>query len=273
MISLKYCFSVMRAGLYAYICWLKNNKSLMFFMVFWPYITAAFLLGLGMLLGSIEEYRTKMNIANPVFYIVASGGIMVSSISIVDSVVGATLRHRWIGTLPYIVSSPPGFILSVMFGPIPDSMISSFIALTSILPIATYFEGIIGSLKIFIVLMVIYLAMIPLIGLSIIVAGLTLILGEETNIAAFLTPFMLLVAGVFYPQTILPEVLRALGLVIPLTYVVSATKLLATYHIPPFNALIVLMGFIAGLAIIYNSMSIPGIKAIERRVLKSGIQE
>ncbi len=271
MNRLESCLSVIRAELYAYISWLKNNKSLAFFMVLWPYLTAVFLLGLGTLLGSLEEYKVRMNIANPAFYIIASGGIMVSSISIIDSVVGIALRHRWLGTLPYVVSSPPGFTLTMMLGPIPGSMISSFIALSSILPAAIYFEGLLGFIKIFIVLLIIYLAMLPLIGLSIIIAGLTLIIGEEANIAAFISPFMLLLSGVFYPQTLLPEVLRLMSTIIPLSYVVNAVKLLATYHIPPFNIFMTIMGVIIGLTVIYNTLSIPGVIAIEKRVLRHGI--
>lgn len=265
--------AVIRAEIHAYICWLRNVKSLLFFMTLWPYLMAGLLLGLGSIIGSLEEYKARMGVVNPIFYLIASGGVMVSSIAIIDSVVGSALEHRWLGTLPYIASSPPGMVLVITLGPIPRSLISCFITLTSVMPAAIYFEGLMGSAKIFLLLMIIYLAMIPLIGLSIILAGLTLLAGEETNIASFLTPFMLLVSGVFYPQTILPWILRVIAAYIPVSYVVEAAKLMAAYHIPPLKALLTLSGIILGLAVIYNAISIPGVAGIGRVVMRRGIHE
>ncbi len=271
--EVRYVSSVMRAGLYAFYCWLKNNRSFAFWMIFWPYMMAFFLFGLGSLLGSIEEYSSRMGIVNPIFYILASSSVLVSSISIVDNVAGELLRHRWIGTLPYVMVSPPRFVVYAIAGPIPATMVTSFISLTSVLPAAVFFEGAIGGLKMFIILLFIYLAMIPLIGISVIIGGLSLIAGEETNIAGFLPPFILLVSGVFYPQTILPWILQAIGKALPLVYVVEATKIMAFYRIPPFNTLFILAGFLVGLSILYNIVAVPGMLLIERKLVERGVYE
>ncbi len=270
---MKYVFAVMKASFYAYIRELGNNKWFAFFMLFWPYLLAFFLFGLGSMLGSMSEYSSRMGIANPILYILASSSVMLSSISIVDNVAGELLRHRWIGTLPYILSSPPRLIVYALAGPLPSTMFSSFISLTTILPAVIYFEGLLGGLKIFIVLLFIYLAMMPLIGLAIVVGGFSLVVREESNIAGFLTPFILLVSGVFYPQTILPYVLQVIGRCFPLVYVVEATKIIATYHIPPFNILYNLAGILIIMSIVYNIFSTPGILFVEKKVLESGVYE
>ena len=268
-----YLFSVMKADLYSFYCWVKNNRGYAFMMLLWPYLMAFFLLGLGSILGSLEEYSRRMDLVNPVFYIVASSSIMVSSISIVDNVAMMLLRHRWIGTLPYIVSSPPGLIIYAIAAPIPSTMITSFVSLTSILPVIAFIEGLAGVYKLFIILLFIYMAMLPLIGISVVIGGLSLLAREETNIASFLTPFILLVSGVFYPQTILPWILQVIGKALPLVYVVEATKIMAIYHLPPFNKLYPLIGFLVGLAIIYNTVAAPGVKFIEKKIVESGVYE
>ncbi len=271
--ALKYIGSVMKASLYLFTCWLRNNRALAFMMVLWPYMMAFFLLGLGTILGSIEEYSSRMGVANPIFYILASSSIMVSSINIVDTVAGDLLRHRWIGTLPYIVSSPPRFIVYAIAGPIPSTMITGLISLTSILPAAVYFEGALGGLKILLVLGLVYLAMLPLIGIAVIVGGFSLIVAEETNIASFLTPFILLVSGVFYPQYVLPTVLQWIGRAFPLVYVVEATRVLATYHIPPLQPILTAVAFLAGLSILYNTLAFPGLLYVEEKLRRTGAYE
>ena len=270
---MKYLVAVMKANFYAYIHELKNNRNLTFFMFFWPYMMAFFLYGLGSLIGSIEEYSVRMNIANPILYILASSGIMISSISIVDNVAGELLRHRWLGTLPYIVSSPPRLTLYAIAGPIPSTMLSGFINIMVILPAVVLIEGLISGFKLFIVLMLVYLAITPLIGIAVIVGGLSLVVGEESNIAGFLTPFILLVSGIFYPQTILPYVLQLIGRCFPLVYVVEATKILATYHYPPFTLLFTSIGILIAMSILYNSLATPGMFWVEKKVLERGVYE
>ncbi len=265
--------AVMKANFYAYIHELKNNRGFAFFMLFWPYMMAFFMYGLGTILGSIEEYSSRMGVANPILYILASSSIMLSSISIVDNVAGELLRHRWLGTLPYIVSSPPRLILYAVIGPIPATMLSSFINISVILPAVVSIEGLIGGFKLFIILLLIYLAMIPLIGIAVFIGGLSLVVGEESNVAGFLTPFILLVSGIFYPQTILPYILQLIGRCFPVVYVVEATKILATYHYPPFTLLFTAMGVLIAMSLIYNSLSMPAVLWIEKKILERGVYE
>lgn len=272
-INLRYVKSVMKAELYAYYCWMKNNKMYGFMMLIWPYLMAGFLLGLGLLLGSLKVYGERMGVANPAFYIIASSGVMVSSISIIDSAVATVLEHRWIGTLPYILSIPPGYRSVVMFGPLLPAVISSFISVSAILPAAVLFEGVVGGFKVLLALILVCIAMWPLIGLAVIIAGVTLIIREETNIASFMTPFMILVSGVYYPQTILPYILQLFAKVVPVYYVVTAVKILATYHIPPFNIFFTIAGILFGLTLIYNTIAYPGVKVIEDVIRSKGVQD
>ena len=270
---MKYVWAVMRADFYAYVRELLNNKGFMFFMLFWPYMMALFMFGLGTMLGSLEAYSENMGVANPVLYILASSSVMLSSISIVDNVAGTLLRHKWLGTLPYIVSSPPRLVVYAISAPIPSTLLSSFISVTVILPAVLAIEGFMGGLKLFIVLMLIYLGMIPLIGIAILAGGLSLVAGEESNVASFLTPFILLVSGVFYPQTILPYILQVISRAFPLVYIVEATKVLATYRIPPLNILYSVMGVLVGLSILYNLFTTPAVLWVERKVLERGVYE
>lgn len=263
----------MKAGLYVFYCWMKNNKLYAFMAIVWPYLMAGFLLGLGLMLGSLNVYKERMDVANPILYIIISSGILVSSLSIVDQAVASVLVHRWIGTLPYVMASPPGFRLVIIFGPLLPSILSSFIVISAIMPAALLIEGVLGLGKVLVALAFIYLALFPLLGFSIIIAGITLILREETNIASFITPFMMILSGVYYPLTVLPLVLQYLARIVPVYYVVEAVKILAVYHIPPFNKLFIIAGILFGLTIIYNTAAIPGVKYVEERVRSRGIQD
>ncbi len=268
-----YIAAVMRAELYSYMAWMRNNRGYAFMMLFWPYIIAFFLIGYGSLVGNIETYAEKMGVASPLIYILASSSIMVSSIGIVDNVAGIMLHHRWIGTLPYVAVSPPRFTVYALFAAIPVSLLMGFVSLTSILPAALLIEGPVAAYKLMIVLCFVYLAMLPLVGLAAAAGGAALIVREEANIVSFLTPFVIFVSGIFYPQAILPWVLRAVSRAFPLVYVVEATRLLALYAQPPYDKLLPLAGAIAAMTIIYNGVAYPAVSYVEKQLRRSGAYE
>lgn len=262
---------IIRAGIFSTFAWLKNNKWLLFSMLIWPYLMTFLILGLGIIYGSLETYKERLGISNPVLYLLASGGIVMSSLIIVDVVATSALYHRWLGTLPYLLLTPTKTYKVLLLEPIPSAVLSSTVSMLAVLPGAILFEGLLGAGKLFLILFIVYLGMLPLIGLSVVVASLTLVLREETNIAAFLTPLILLLSGVFYPIEVLPPILRALSNIFPTLYVVQAAKLTATYTIPEVKVLLTLISTLIILTLIYNGVAGLAIGESEKMVKKSGV--
>jgi len=228
------------------------------------------ILAMGILYGDLESFKERLNVANPVLYILASSAIAMSSVGIIDAVANFTIYHRWLGTLPYLVMTPTRTYKVLLFSSIPDSITSIALSIASITPAVMYFEGILGITKIAIVLLIVYLGMLPLLGISIIIASLTLGIRGEENVASSLTPFILLVSGVFYPVEILPRVMQYISAVIPTRYVIEATRFLATYTIPEAKILFAFFYILTILTIGYNSISAFILRSIERWARKRG---
>ncbi len=262
---------IIRASVFSTYAWLKNNKWLFFSMLIWPYLMTFLILALGMVYGSLETYRERLGISNPVLYILASSGIVMSSLMIVDVVATSALYHRWLGTLPYLLLTPTKTYKVLILEPVPSAILSSTMSMLAILPGAVFFEGLLGAGKLFLILLVVYLGMLPLIGLSVIIASLTLVLREETNIASFLTPLILLLSGVFYPIQVLPAILQEISRIFPTLYVVQAAKLTATYAIPEIKALLGLISALIILTLVYNGTASLALGTSERMVKKSGV--
>lgn len=262
---------IIRAGFFSTIAWVKNNRWMLFSMLIWPYLTAFLLIALGMLYGSLETYRLRLGVSNPALYILAGSGIVMSSLFIVDSVATTALYHRWLGTLPYLMLSPTHMYKVLVLEPLPSAIISSTIGVLAIIPGAVYFEGLLGAGKLFLVLFLVYMGMLPLIGLSVVVASITLVLREESNIAAFLTPLILLVSGVFYPLEVLPKILQYMSRVFPTSYIVEATRMIATYTIPEFKALLIVAYALGVLTLAYNGLASLALTSSEKMVKRSGV--
>jgi len=261
---------VLRAQTFSTIAWFKNNRLMFAAMFIWPYLMVGMILALGTLYGSVEEYSKKVEVSNPALYLLASSVVAMSSIGIVDGVAGFTLYNRWLGTLPYILMSPVRTPILLMVAGLPEALITSFITISAILPATLYFEGLIGVGKSFIVYGFIILGMLPMLGFSSLVASLLLIVKEESNILSSLIPFILLVSGVFYPLEILPRVLQLISRIVPTTYIINATKIVASYYTPEFKGILLIMYAIASLAIVYNLMSFTVLGKAEKAVKRGG---
>jgi len=262
---------VFRAQLFASVCWYRNNKWMIFSSFVWPYLMVGFLVGLGSLSGSIENYAERIGVSNPLFFLLSSTVIAMSSLLIVFSVTRFALENRWLGTLPYILLSPVRTTVIFIASGLPDAIITPTITVASIVPAALYLEGLAGGLKILAVLAIVLFGMMPLVGFSVLVGSALLFLREESNIADVIAPLVLLVSGIYYPLEILPEVLQLVGLALPTTYVVEAAKLISAYLTPETRLLLTPVYVLTALTFGYNLIASLVIDKAERAVKRKGV--
>ena len=262
--------SILRAQFLAEISWYKNNKWMLASMFFWPYLMILIILGIGSLYGSIEEYKSRLGIHNPLLYMLASSMIAMSSVGIVDTVATFSLWNRWIGTLQYILLTPTKTWKVLLASGVPGSILSIIITLAAVTPGSLYLEGLVGGLKMVVVFGLMLLGMLPLLGLAAIISSVMLVVKEESNIVSSLNPLLILLSGVFYPIEVLPRILQVASIIVPSKYVVDAAKILATYHIPEAKLLFVAVYTLTLLTLAYNTVAMGILGKVEERVRKVG---
>jgi len=263
---------VFRAQLHSSIYWYKNNKWMFFSMFLWPYLLVGVMLGLGALVGNVSLFSKRVGVVDPAFYLLSASAVAMSSVGIVDAVAGFALYNRWLGTLNYIFLTPIREAKLMIAAGIPDSMITPLISVVAVAPAALYFEGMIGGLKLMVILFIMYMGMIPLVGLSVLAATALLFVREESNIISSITPFILLLSGVFYPVSVLPKTLQVLSAYVPSKYVVDAAKIAARYTSMPWGWIVLTLGILAGLGVIYNGVASYVVTKAEVAVKKKGVE-
>jgi ABC-2 type transport system permease protein len=241
-------------------------------MFLWPYLMVGMLLAIGLIFGSLEEYASRMKVSSPGLFLLSASTVAMSSLGIIDAVAGFALYNRWLGTLNYIVLSPMRTTLIFLAAGLPESLLTMMITVTSIAPAAIYLEGLMGGIKLLLVLAVMLAGMLPLLGLSVLAASLLLIVKEETNIINSIVPFTLLVSGVFYPVEILPSLLQAASRVVPVTYVVEAARMVSGFRGPEGASLIAVLYSLALLALAYNSVAAAALRGAEHRLRLRGME-
>ncbi len=240
-------------------------------MFLWPYLLVGVMLGLGALIGNISLFSKRVGVVDPAFYLLSASAVATSSVGIVDAVAGFALYNRWLGTLNYIFLTPIREAKLMIAAGIPDSIITPLISVVAVAPAALYFEGLMGELKLTAILLIMYMSMIPLIGLSVLAATALLFVREESNIISSITPFILLLSGVFYPVSVLPKALQALSTYIPTRYVVDAAKLAAKYSSMPWGWIVIILGILAALGAVYNGVASYAVTKAEVAIRRKGV--
>ncbi|ABM81262.1 ABC transporter permease [Hyperthermus butylicus] len=261
---------LVRAEFYAYTRWLKNSRAMLATFLLWPYLMMLVMLGLGYLFGDPRIYALRMGVKNPVFFLLSASVIAMSTVAIIDDVAGYTLYNRWNGTLTYIALAPARLPKQLLAAGIPAAILSPAVMAAAAMPAAIVFEGLRGLGIVAAIYFLMLAGMIPLVGFSVLVASLLLIVKEESNVISSISPFLLLVSGVFYPVAVLPELLQEVSRVVPVRYVVEAARSLAALGTFEGRALMAALYMLAVLGVVYNAASAPIVARVEAWVKKSG---
>jgi ABC-2 type transport system permease protein len=261
---------IVLAEFYSYTRFYKNNRSMLVFSFLWPYLVTLLLYGVGYLLGSPQVYAQRMGVGSAPLFILFASVAAMSSLYIIDDIAGYVLYNRWNGTLEYIMLTPAPTALQLLAASIPSTLLSPAILVASIIPAAVYLEGLRGLALTASLYLLVIVGMLPLAGLAVLAASLLLLAREESNIVSSLSALMLFVSGLFYPVKILPPVLQAIARLVPVTYVVSAAKLLASIGSGGWK-LYTLLYSIAILTLAYNGTAILLLPHAERGVKRRGI--
>jgi len=130
------------------------------------------------------------------------------------------------GTLEQVLLTPVGvseLLLGAVLYTITITMLTSIIGLF----IASTIFGYIGYLiskEFIIALLIVVLGFIPLLGMSVFFGALVLKIKEPWSFFNFLTAFLVFIAGVFYPITVLPPIARYIAVLFPATIQIADAR-------------------------------------------------
>ena len=262
--------AVFKAELLIQYWWIKGNRWLAGLWLLWPYMAVVVLYVLGTSYGSLENLAKSLGVDDPILYLFAASNIAFAATGIIDTVVGIATWHRWIGTLPYVYLQPNRFSSYLVVSGLASSLFNIMENYLAILPGVLIYSGLRGGIGLTVVLLVLVIGSLPLVGIAVAAALASLIAREEGNVLSFLNPLLLLLSGVFYPVEVLPRLLQALSAAVPVTYVVQAARLAASFSHGPGAALYYAAYTLGLMIVVYNTLSLAVIELGEKSARSRG---
>ncbi|HLI46884.1 MAG TPA: ABC transporter permease [Geobacterales bacterium] len=128
------------------------------------------------------------------------------------------------GRLEYLLSSPISPFTMIFSNMISSSLFGliNYIIVGVVATIIAF--GFAGILNFIVSLLVLYVALIPAIGFSLIFLAVSIIVREPEPIANLIASFIAVVSGFLYPVTLLPYVLQIIGRALPYYYAVEYAR-------------------------------------------------
>lgn len=157
-------------------------------------------------------------------YVVIGNVVQSVAITTLYSVSEIPGTEKHVGTLPTLMSTPSS-LFSIFFGMAIFNVLSGFLAVGISMCYATLIFGVsLSSANYLSIVVVVILTVLSLAGMGMAIGGVGLRLRTSAIIANVFSYIGLVLCGVNFPLSYLPEWLRTVSYCLPLTYAVDATR-------------------------------------------------
>jgi ABC-2 type transport system permease protein len=214
----------------AFVGFMERQRNI--YKRFWAWELVWFIYGLasvlsvGYLATGLDSFSGVHVDARTAQLYLLAGALLWSYLSLVFMEVAYAIGwERWEGTIEYTFMAPVKRITH-LFGIIASAVVyglarTALVALAAVLMFHLDLHG--ANYWSLIAIMVV--PTLPLVGISIMVAILPMLAPEKGDqMGVAVQGVLLLVSGVYYPVSVLPQPLRALGDVSPLTYMLTGIR-------------------------------------------------
>jgi len=210
--------------------WLRYPTWILTFIAL-PYMVTGLFSGVGYVIGganAVQNFMENTGTSNFfLFSLVGSSLFMISTIIMED--VGNSIRSEQLrGTFELHYLTPTSTALIWTAHILPHSTISLITIAGTLIPVLALTEGL-NPLSIAETFFILAVALVPLFGISLIIAALTVRFKEPWAVVQVIRALVSVASGFFYPIYILPEWLQMLSLALPTAHAVELIRAILVY--------------------------------------------
>lgn len=192
-----------------------------------PYMLSGFFIGVGYTVGgeaAARNFYMNTGVESPLLYLTLGGTLMMASMFLIENTSGIIREEQLIGTFELHYLTPNNAILLWLF----HALASSLLFLGVFTVNASLVIAVAGSLlnpsEWLLVSVVVLLGMLPLAGLGLMVAALTVRFKEVWAVANIVSSFIAMLSGFYYPLEVFPRAVQLIAQVVPTSHASELLK-------------------------------------------------
>lgn len=207
-------------------------------IVVMPYMIGGLFAGIGYAVGGRGAQRNfvaNTGISNPLLYMVLGGSIMLAAMIVLEDVGSVIREEQLIGTFELHYLTPNNPMLLWFYHIVPMALLMITVFAFDVTPILLYEGGMLSPSEWAVASMVVFLSMVPLVGIGLVIAALTVRFKEVWAVINVINSGITLLSGFFYPLELFPRIVRWVARLVPTSHAVELLREIVAHRTIPLD--------------------------------------
>ena len=186
-----------------------------------PFMFSGMLMGIGYAVAGPSAFRNfaeNTGVGNPLLYTTLGGVLMIGSMILVENTAGIIREEQMMGTFELHYLTPNSTMILWLFHSISTSLLTLAIMALDVSAVLALQGSLLTPLELAIAAFVTLLGLLPLAGLGLVVAALTVRFKEVWAVANVVNSFVAMLSGFYYPLEVFPAIVRLIAQALPTSH-------------------------------------------------------
>jgi len=192
-----------------------------------PFMVSGLFLGIGHAVAgpaAFANFEANTGASNPLLYMTLGGVLMIASMIMVENTSTIIREEQLMGTFELHYLTPNSTMALWLLHALALSMLMILLFTVDIVAVIAWQGGLLTPYEWGVAAAVILLAMLPLAGIGLVIAALTVRLKEVWAAANLVNSFIAALSGFYYPLEIFPRVVQLTAEALPTTHAAAILK-------------------------------------------------
>lgn len=193
----------------------------LFTIVAMPFMMSGIFIGIGFAVAGASassNFAINTGVQNPVLYLTLGGILMISSMVMIENTSSVIREEQLIGTFELHYLTPNNTVLLWLFHATAQSILMLVVFTLDLTVVVAMQGSLLSPVDWLIASLIILLGLLPLAGIGLIVAALTVRFKEVWAVASTLNSFIAMLSGFYYPLEIFPSIVQAISSLLPTSH-------------------------------------------------------
>lgn len=192
-----------------------------------PFMMGGMMIGIGYALAGPSapgNFAANTGVSDPLLYTVLGGVLMIGSMLLIESTSGIIREEQMMGTFELHYLTPNSTILLWLFHSLSTSLFTLIIMAVDVAVVLAWQGSLLSPLEWAVAAAIALLGLLPLAGLGLVVAALTVRFKEVWAAVSVVNAFVSMLSGFYYPLEIFPAIARSIARLVPTSYAAQVLR-------------------------------------------------
>uniref|UniRef100_A0A7C3WJK7 ABC transporter permease n=1 Tax=Thermofilum pendens TaxID=2269 RepID=A0A7C3WJK7_THEPE len=192
-----------------------------------PFMVSGLFIGIGYAVAgpaALRNFEANTGASSPLLYMTLGGVLMIASMIVIENTSTIIREEQLMGTFELHYLTPNSTVVLWLLHALAYSILMILLFTLDIVVVIAWQGGLLTPNEWGVAAAVILLAMLPLAGIGLVIAALTVRLKEVWAAANLVNSFIAALSGFYYPLEIFPRVVQLAAEVLPTTHAAAVLK-------------------------------------------------